>query len=274
MSPEQARDSSAADGRSDLYSLGSTWFHLLTGQAPFPEGGLGERLIKIMTEQPPDARDLNARVSDDSWAILSKLLEKDPNDRYQTPQELIEALIGLEGSAVASPKAARKAVRKKTARKPRPDEDTAADADAPATAFGESKPSRLPFIVGGALALCAIAAVFAFFAWPKKRDRSGDQVVTPPDHQGTIVEPQPDDRIVQPKDKDKDKDKDGIKPPKDKDREKPPPIVEAKWPALYRPVAKIDLAGLKQEIDKPFGPQLDVSEPFLARVSRLGGPGT
>src|SRR5438067_2013386 len=57
MAPEQARDSSAADIRSDMYSLGSTWYHLLTGQAPFPDGGLGERLIKIMTEPPADVRD-------------------------------------------------------------------------------------------------------------------------------------------------------------------------------------------------------------------------
>src|SRR5262249_40957980 len=89
MSPEQARDSSAADARRACCSRGGTWYHVVTGQAPFPEGGLGERLIKVMTEQPPDARELNDRVSDDSWFILSKLLEKDPDDRYQTAEELI-----------------------------------------------------------------------------------------------------------------------------------------------------------------------------------------
>src|SRR5262249_26689747 len=40
MAPEQARDSGAADIRSDLYSLGATWYHLLTGRCPFAAGGL------------------------------------------------------------------------------------------------------------------------------------------------------------------------------------------------------------------------------------------
>ncbi|MFO0927732.1 MAG: serine/threonine-protein kinase [Gemmataceae bacterium] len=72
MAPEQARDSGAADIRSDLYSLGATWYHLLVGR-PFHEGGLGERLIKIM-QDPPPTRELNPKVSDETWAVLERLL--------------------------------------------------------------------------------------------------------------------------------------------------------------------------------------------------------
>ena len=56
ISPEQARDSGVADIRSDLYSLGCTWYHLLAGNAPFPEGGFAERLHKHLNIEPPDVR--------------------------------------------------------------------------------------------------------------------------------------------------------------------------------------------------------------------------
>ncbi|MFO0881217.1 MAG: serine/threonine-protein kinase [Gemmataceae bacterium] len=104
MAPEQARDSGAADIRSDLYSLGSTWYHLLAGRAPFPEGGLGERLVKIMHDEPPDIRQINPSVSDETWEVLSTLLAKDPRERYQTPALLIDALLSLEGKSVARPR--------------------------------------------------------------------------------------------------------------------------------------------------------------------------
>ncbi len=76
MAPEQAHDSGLADIRSDLYSLGSTWYHLLAGHAPFPKGGLGERLHRIMNEEPPDVHKFNPRVSEPTLAVLRRLMAK------------------------------------------------------------------------------------------------------------------------------------------------------------------------------------------------------
>ena len=56
MAPEQARDCGSADCRSDVYSLGCTVFHMLTGKAPFPEGSIPERLYKHAHDEPPDLR--------------------------------------------------------------------------------------------------------------------------------------------------------------------------------------------------------------------------
>jgi hypothetical protein len=92
MAPEQARDSGAADIRSDLYSLGCTLYHMLAGQPPFPEGGLTERLFKHIEEEPPDIRQFNPGVTPDLVRVLGVLLAKKPEDRYQTPADLLEDL--------------------------------------------------------------------------------------------------------------------------------------------------------------------------------------
>jgi serine/threonine protein kinase len=99
ISPEQARDSSSADIRSDLYSLGATWYYLLAGKPPFPKGGLAERLFRILHENPPDVRKLNPRVSRANQAVLDRLLAKSPGARYPTPAALLEDVVALERTA-------------------------------------------------------------------------------------------------------------------------------------------------------------------------------
>jgi serine/threonine protein kinase len=92
MSPEQARDSKAADVRSDLYSLGCTWYFLLTGEPPFPEGALTNKLRAHAEKPPPDPRQLNPNVPESVVAVLNRMLAKQPKARYQTPAELIADL--------------------------------------------------------------------------------------------------------------------------------------------------------------------------------------
>src|SRR5262249_31209626 len=101
LSPEQARDSSLADIRSDIYSLGCTFYHMLAGKPPFAEGGLGERIYKHQSADPPDVREFNAEVSEEMWTVLRKMLAKEPEDRQQTPEELLEELKALSGSSGA-----------------------------------------------------------------------------------------------------------------------------------------------------------------------------
>ena len=99
ISPEQARDSSLADTRSDLYSLGCTWYHMLAGRPPFTEGGLAERLMKHMMEKPRSVAPLQSADFARLAAAVSKLLEKNPEDRFQTPAELLDVLNALPALA-------------------------------------------------------------------------------------------------------------------------------------------------------------------------------
>jgi serine/threonine protein kinase len=92
MSPEQARDSKAADIRSDLYSLGCTWYFLLTGEPPFPEGALTNKLRAHAEKPCPDPRLKNNKVPETVVAVLNRMMAKQPKDRYQHPRDLIADL--------------------------------------------------------------------------------------------------------------------------------------------------------------------------------------
>jgi serine/threonine-protein kinase len=92
MSPEQARNRNMVDIRSDLYSLGCTFYYLLTAHVPFPGGGLLDKLIRHHSELPTPPDKLRPGIPAGVAAIVLKLMAKDSAERYQTPQELAAAL--------------------------------------------------------------------------------------------------------------------------------------------------------------------------------------
>src|SRR5262249_44016055 len=92
ISPEQARNSRSADIRSDIYSLGCTLYHMLAGKPPFFEGDLTERLLKHVEAEPEDVRVVNPRVPEGLSIVLQKMMAKKPEERYQTPAELLKDL--------------------------------------------------------------------------------------------------------------------------------------------------------------------------------------
>ncbi len=92
IAPEQAHNSKAADTRSDMYSLGCTWYFMLTGEPPFPEGNPRDKLYAHWSKPAPDPRAKNPQVSLGVAAVIERLMEKEPEDRYETPAELLEEL--------------------------------------------------------------------------------------------------------------------------------------------------------------------------------------
>ena len=74
ISPEQARDSKSADCRSDMYSLGATWYHMLVGKPIFPDGDLLNKITAHATMAPPDPRDVRPNVSESVVQIMHKML--------------------------------------------------------------------------------------------------------------------------------------------------------------------------------------------------------
>ncbi len=98
ISPEQARDPRDVDVRSDLYSLGCTMFHMLTGRPPFPEGTVLQKLLQHQEEPAPDVRTINPAVPADLAAIILKLMAKDRDRRYQKPEQLVRDLLTIAGT--------------------------------------------------------------------------------------------------------------------------------------------------------------------------------
>ncbi len=95
LSPEQSRDLHHTDIRSDLYSLGGTFYFLLTRRVPFPGGTVLEKLVRHSTDEPTPIASLRPDVPAEVMAIVSKLMAKDPAHRFQTPAEAVEALTPL-----------------------------------------------------------------------------------------------------------------------------------------------------------------------------------
>jgi eukaryotic-like serine/threonine-protein kinase len=88
ISPEQARDPRGADVRSDIYSLGCTLYYMLTGQPPFPDGTVLQKLLQHNSDAPPDPREFDSSLPPGLSTLVSKMLAKDPLRRYQHPSEL------------------------------------------------------------------------------------------------------------------------------------------------------------------------------------------
>jgi serine/threonine-protein kinase len=92
MAPEQASNSKAADIRSDIYSLGCTWYHMLTCQPPYPQGSVTNKLASHISGPIPDPRIINPKVPEAVVAIIHRMMAKKKEQRYQTPGELLEDL--------------------------------------------------------------------------------------------------------------------------------------------------------------------------------------
>ncbi len=95
ISPEQALEPRDADVRSDIYSLGCTFYHVLTGQPSVPEGTAAKKLHHHQHVLPVDPRQLNAAIPDDVAAVLARMMAKDPKDRYQRCEHLVQHLMQL-----------------------------------------------------------------------------------------------------------------------------------------------------------------------------------
>jgi len=146
IAPEKARGK-RVDFRSDIYSLGATLFHVLTGQPPF-DGATSTDVVMARLNQPaPNLLDINADLHPETAAMVARMLEADPTMRHPSyPALQIDMEAALEASRITLKKstASRKALLDSTS--PR-----------------QPKFSR-KFLIRAGIALAALVVV-AWFAW-------------------------------------------------------------------------------------------------------------
>jgi hypothetical protein len=91
-SPEQTREETEIDYRSDIFNLGALCYQLLTGRPPFEGGSLAETITKIRREKPEDPKKFQLAIPKSYEGVVLQMLAKRPEDRYQTTAEVLRDL--------------------------------------------------------------------------------------------------------------------------------------------------------------------------------------
>jgi serine/threonine-protein kinase len=191
ISPEQARGDKNVDGRTDIYSLGATYYHLITGQVPFQGSSIFEIIQKHLMEQLADPRDVRPEIPEGVVQVVRRMLAKAPADRHAGCAELIRDLerilakqppltqpLDAALSSVAMPRVA---------------------------AAARPRASRTPMLLGGAAAAALLVGIVAYAVWP-----STPAVAQPPPKKAAPpviakkdppkpVEPEPQAEVEKPK---------------------------------------------------------------------------
>jgi RIO-like serine/threonine protein kinase len=92
MAPEQINEAATVDHRVDIYALGVMFYEMITGQVPFEANTPAAVIFKHLHESLPDPRQLRPDLPDVLVKVIDKALAKEPKQRYQTVQEMLDAL--------------------------------------------------------------------------------------------------------------------------------------------------------------------------------------
>jgi serine/threonine protein kinase len=103
LAPEQAVDSHRVDVRADIYSLGATFYFLLTGVPPFAEGTVAQKLMWHQTRMPTPVRERRAEVPVEISAIVERMMMKDVATRFAAPADVLAALEPFVQTPIPAP---------------------------------------------------------------------------------------------------------------------------------------------------------------------------
>ena len=222
MAPEQAKDPRSADARADLYSLGCTLFHLLTGRLPFEGENLIEKMLKHQQEPPPDLRALVPGAPAELAELLKRMMAKRPEERPSSAAEVAEVLapfcrkvmgatlprsltpdpVGLEPTVVFNPSPlplaqlqptkASESPTRSVGKKPAVDTRESTPATSPQSAFQMPPPLR-GALVAALLIGCGLVVLLSWLVYRPRPERQAVVSTSTPSRSAatTVLVPMP-----------------------------------------------------------------------------------
>jgi serine/threonine-protein kinase len=118
--PESLLDQTHRTPASDQYNLGCVLYFCLTGQFPFPEGSDVQKVMAHQEKEPTPLRELNPAVPGWLEAVVKRLMRKQPDDRYPSMREAVEALRGKRPATATQVRRPVKTTPNRTAENARP----------------------------------------------------------------------------------------------------------------------------------------------------------
>jgi serine/threonine-protein kinase len=169
ISPEQAQGQ-PTDHRSDIYSLGATFYHLVTGRLPFQAPTAVAMILKHMNEPLRSPRAVNAAIPFPIASLIQRMMAKRAGERYQDYDALLRDLERAVGETqrLRGPETGTATVRRSAAPAPKAPAEAAADRTAvrPEAPRVPETPSGMPLLpVGLMIAVLGLAGAGAWHAW-------------------------------------------------------------------------------------------------------------
>ncbi len=219
ISPEQARGDKGIDGRTDIYSLGATLYHLVTGQTPFQGSTAAMIMMQHLTAQLPNPQDIHDDIPDGIVLVIQKMMAKEPVDRYRNCDELLRDLElvidgkmpsthGLdEGKSSVAMRQKIAPPRRNALRGTHPVQQRKAAPNSVRAARPEDATQMLPakkpaknsaLLIGGGVAAAALIAVCAFALGGKKNDNAPNIAERTQMAQTVLKQPDPPRHEIKP----------------------------------------------------------------------------
>ncbi|MEX0684201.1 MAG: serine/threonine-protein kinase, partial [Dehalococcoidia bacterium] len=166
IAPE-AIEGEVVDNRSDVYSLGCTAFHLLTGQPPFTGATIAATMSAHLTKAVPSVSTVNEHLPQRTDAVFGRVLAKNPDDRFQSCAEFVTALQEAVGGAEVRYPASAPTLAAATSPKRGvvdPGAPTQLRESAPMGAPAQRKSRAVPILASAVGVLAAAAAMLGVYA--------------------------------------------------------------------------------------------------------------